>query len=274
MTSQHLLSFAEVKALTGSQVAIAAMCYKSIDADGDPDVEFDVYDQRLMDEAQWPEADDRCACCGARISYACMGVERATMKGFYLGRTCAHHIDGLAAMDSVQAKRLKDRAKSKARIRKLKSDHPRLLPFIEWAEGQEFGSIARDIVSRFADGRKMSFKQARLLVRLKGQSAEHEARKARWAEEKAAAPPLESGRQKVVGTILKVEERENDWGIVWKMTVKLDDGNMLWGTVPRDLEANKGDRVEFTATIEVSDRDEHFGFAKRPSKATTLAFAD
>ena len=41
------------------------------------------------------------------------------------------------------------------------------------------------------------------------------------------------------------------------------------GTPPRD-EQLKGRRVEFTATVEVSDNDPAFGFYSRPSKASLV----
>jgi hypothetical protein len=262
------LTHAQVKLLTGAEVAIACMVYKDVDPDGEPITEADVYDQRLMDEASWPERDDRCACCGARIIYACMAVELATMRGFYLGRTCAHHIENLAMMDSVQALSLKRRAQATHRIAALIRDRPRLAPFIEWAQTSGEGNIAGDIIARYGEGRRMSYKQGRLLVRLHRQSLAHDERKAKWAEEKANAPALVEGRQEIEGVILKVEERDSDWGIQFKMTVKMDNGNVLWGTLPSAVSsADRGDRIAFTATVQVSDRDENFGFIRRPSKA-------
>ena len=59
------------------------------------------------------------------------------------------------------------------------------------------------------------------------------------------------------------------------MLVEFDDGNRVWGTVPKALftgetSGPEGRRVVFTAKVERSGDDEHFGFFSRPSKAQFL----
>jgi hypothetical protein len=52
------------------------------------------------------------------------------------------------------------------------------------------------------------------------------------------------------------------------MTVRDDRGFLVWGSVPAALGGiEQGDRVQFNATVTKSDRDETFGFFKRPTKA-------
>jgi hypothetical protein len=88
------------------------------------------------------------------------------------------------------------------------------------------------------------------------------------AAEKAAAAPCPIGRVVVRGTILKVEERENNFsyhgGTILKMTVKDETGFIVWTTVPNGVSAKRGDMVAFTVTLTPSETDPKFGFGKRP----------
>jgi hypothetical protein len=97
--------------------------------------------------------------------------------------------------------------------------------------------------------------------------------------EKVATPadvtpvPDTSERIVITGEVVSIATKENDYGEREVMTVEDDRGFKVWGTVPQKLiEASytgelKGERVTFTATVQRSDRDESFGFFKRPTKA-------
>lgn len=85
-----------------------------------------------------------------------------------------------------------------------------------------------------------------------------------------AAP---EGQCKVVGEIVSVKPTKWGHGI----TVRSEEGWAVWLTLPsslkkaaRDAESTRGRKVEFEATLERSDRDQLFAFAKRPSNATFL----
>ena len=79
------------------------------------------------------------------------------------------------------------------------------------------------------------------------------------------------GRQVITGMVLTLKWQSSDWGDVLKMLVQDDRGFRVWGSVPRDLELVRGDRIQFTGTIKQSDRDTRFGFFKRPTKAINLS---
>lgn len=85
--------------------------------------------------------------------------------------------------------------------------------------------------------------------------------------EKAAAAPCPSGRVTITGTIVKVEERESDFGLVTKMLVKAAEGFMVWGTLPAGAPAERGAVITFKATVTPSNDDPKFGFASRPKFA-------
>jgi hypothetical protein len=116
---------------------------------------------------------------------------------------------------------------------------------------------------------------------------ERDAKKAADEEALKSAPPLAAGKRDVEGEILTTKIQHSDrFGSTLKMLVKQDDGNNVWGTVPAALEDLTrgtwddegiwveppvadlvGCRVAFTATVERSADDEHFGFYSRPTKA-------
>ncbi len=57
------------------------------------------------------------------------------------------------------------------------------------------------------------------------------------------------------------------------MTVKLENGSRVYGTQPASLEAaERGDKIEFTATFEAAEREpaEDFAFFKRPTRGRVL----
>lgn len=122
----------------------------------------------------------------------------------------------------------------------------------------------RDIVSKLVKYGSISDKAADYLGTLLKRIADRPALLAQRATEKAAAADCPKGRVTVTGTVLKIEERENAFGVVDKMTIKAREGFIVWVTKPRHMSADKGQEVTITMTLTPSDRDPKFGFAKRP----------
>lgn len=125
------------------------------------------------------------------------------------------------------------------------------------------------------DGDNTFLKAMRTQLRVNGFLSPRMAETAVEAYERDNAPsaPAPSGRVVITGEVVSVKWRDSDWGATLKMVVKSDDGYKVWGSVPRDLDIDEGDRdvrVEFTATVEPSVDDRAFGFFKRPTKARTL----
>ena len=92
----------------------------------------------------------------------------------------------------------------------------------------------------------------------------------------AGAKEITNGTQKITGTIISRDTkfyRYPGGGIQSTrdvMTVQAD-GFKAWGTQPASIsDARTGDKIEFTATLEASDRDKSFGFFKRPKAAKIL----
>lgn len=105
------------------------------------------------------------------------------------------------------------------------------------------------------------------------------------------APELAGGRREVEGTVISEKWKDGTYGRQHKMLVQMDDGNRVWGSVPKAVEDQarsthyydeeqrvwievparvdelRGARVRFTAEVEPSRDDVHFGFYKRPTAA-------
>lgn len=94
----------------------------------------------------------------------------------------------------------------------------------------------------------------------------------------AAGLRAPEGRQTISGVIKSIKWIDSDFGGSFKTLVELDNGTRVYGTLPSDqqessqhingawvtYQAEVGDKVEITATFEVSQKDILFGFFKRP----------
>jgi hypothetical protein len=85
------------------------------------------------------------------------------------------------------------------------------------------------------------------------------------------------GKQIIEGMIVSLKTQDSMYGTQFKMLVEVaqEDGVVrLWGTEPRGLNPEIGDRVRFSATVQRSDGDADFGFYSRPTKSEILAPAN
>lgn len=93
---------------------------------------------------------------------------------------------------------------------------------------------------------------------------------ARQAERDALEDIVE-GRSVLNGTVISFKDVATEFGIAEKMLIKLDSGNMVYGTRPKSMQLEPDSHylnkpITFTATLEKSNKDSKFGFFKRPSK--------
>jgi len=131
-----------------------------------------------------------------------------------------------------------------------------------------------------------------------------EQKAARAAE--SEANPVVEGRQVITGEVLSAKTRESDYGTQYKILVKDDRGFKVYASIPKaqadeafeafsmEIGSNghspydfgpacwflgtddskytgvKGRRITFTATVEVSQDDNGFGFGSRPTKGAWL----
>jgi len=141
--------------------------------------------------------------------------------------------------------------------------------------------IVEDISARFAATGRLSEKQIALVFKLAKQDA---AAKQREAEREVAdmlvresGITITPGKQVIFGSVVSLNLKDSGFGPTWKMIVEHPSGLKYWGTVPSNLVGAlaKGDQVEFTATVSVSDNDPKpiFGFYKRPTNAALIKSA-
>ena len=138
--------------------------------------------------------------------------------------------------------------------------------------------IVRDISSRFQQTGRLSDKQIALVFKIAKQTREAKDREAARAISdllvRESGITITPGKQVIFGTVVSLNLKDGGFGPTWKMIVEHPSGLKFWGTVPINLigTLNKGDQIEFTATVSVSETDEApiFGFFKRPTKATLI----
>lgn len=164
----------------------------------------------------------------------------------------------------------------------------RSLPAIEWPaemmDSDEYErkcavcrAQAREISKRWESGYKLgdmlkttemygtlSDKMIEAAKRLATKHAAYEVLAVERTAEKAAAAPCPTGRVTITGTIVKVDDRESQWGLTTKMLVKAAEGFMIWSTLPSGAPCERGAEITFKATVKPSPDDPKFGFASRP----------
>jgi hypothetical protein len=151
----------------------------------------------------------------------------------------------------------------------------------ELPEASRNNSFVLDVTRKLRLYGSLSEKQIAAVRRSIVADAERMVKREQEAAEHPAAPVVE-GRIKITGEILVMKWQDSDYGTTHKMMVRDDRGFRVWGTVPSSLESSysvaggdvagveKGDRIEFMATVEASKDDTTFGFFKRPSKAVKV----
>jgi hypothetical protein len=96
--------------------------------------------------------------------------------------------------------------------------------------------------------------------------------------QREAGVKVEAGRQEIRGKVVGfkfVRGFGYNSPDVCKVIIKDTEGRGYYGTLPSAIsDAEKGDWVCLTGTVEPSDDDPLFGFFKRPAKATITARAD
>ena len=128
-----------------------------------------------------------------------------------------------------------------------------------------------DIVGKLVRYGSVSEKTENFLGILLGKIDNRAVAAAQRAAEHEAAEVCPEGRGIITGEILSTRSEESQFGTVIKMLIRDDRGFKVWDSMPGGLDAKRGDRVCFSANVTRSDKDEKFGFYKRPTKAVNLS---
>jgi hypothetical protein len=214
-----------------------------------------------------------CHICGAWALYIAVFYHAASNTYIRTGFDCADKLDMGNAQDFRSIKRAVKSAREakagKAKAKLLLNDHDLMRA---WAisemtdaeivvlgattkidtlsddvracdEVQTLRSIVQGVVKygRFSD-KQVNF--VRVLVdridNKKKRDAEIAAERAAQRADAADCP--NEDRCKITGEVIKVVERDSQWGLTYKMTVKDTNGFCVWGTVPASLKD-----IEYTA---------------------------
>lgn len=216
----------------------------------------------------------QCGHCGAHIRYAALMLHRATMGMIYIGETCLdNRFDAGLTAGKFQrlrkaAKLNRERATKTARIAAIIAAHPTLEPLQHPDAAIAMGDFVADVMFKLASYGELSDRQIEAVERAVVRKAERDAE----AAAKPAPKPVPVGKMTVTGAVVstKAEHNPYSYGMLYKMLVEHTDGWRVWGSVPAGLadeDLHRGDLVTFDATVERSDRDEAFGFFKRPRNA-------
>jgi len=243
--------------------------------------------REILDEkpfhGRWYEKGT-CDHCGAVFAYGAVYLHRPTDTAICVGHTCSDHAfghDSRREFDVAQLRKkvaqAREYAKKKAAAEKAIKDNG-----IE-AEIETDHYIVKDIRARLFQYGKISEKQVALVKKVAAKKKEEKAN---------CSPVVEGKRLKIQGTILSISEVENEYSpcrygpvpTIIKMLVRTDYGAKVWGTCPESIQAagrelNKtkqcgggffalrGEKIEFTANVTKSKKDDTFGIFKRPTKA-------
>lgn len=251
-----------------------------------------VLGQRLSATVTLESCDPRCmGAIGPVCQCACGGANH----GGSWGRLARRGEDFTEALERLQARLAATEAK---RVKRAEQERNRARKaFDAWAAGNadvvEFLKVEanatfeflEDMASLVRQVKPLSDRQAAGVRKCMVHAAKRAEQDRKREEERATAKPVPTGKVEITGTIVSVKWKESSYGPggAYKMIVKGDDGWKVWGTAPAkimpserttELAANNyglaGQRITFTATVEASDTDETFGFAKRPTQVKLL----
>lgn len=179
-------------------------------------------------------------------------------------------------------RKMKQQAKN---LEDFEAAHPGLLAHMEY-----MGTFGYDLSSRIQQGKTVSDKQVAAVAESLARKIAFEAKK--QAEKDTLIPVLE-GKIEITGKVVSKKWQDSGFGPYsgsLKILILDDRGFKVWGTAPKSInditsywneetqtyridpmrDVDLGDRVTMTATVTRSDKDETFGFYKRPTKASIL----
>jgi hypothetical protein len=235
---------------------------RNIDLDGDHDHGLITF-----------HANGGCAACGTFFAHGAVVHNSKTDDIIAIGGICAGTW-GLAKQIGMRAARAR-KAAANAEIKA--AAHGAAKSFLADNDGladafETDHYIVQDIERKLWQYGDLSDKQVELVFKIAREQVERLLAQQVRNEKIAALPELEEGRRVLKGLVISTKAQESIYGTQYKMLVELEDGNRVYGTIPAAIDGVWDSRnqynVEFTAAVERSRDDEHFGFFKRPTKAT------
>jgi len=248
------------------------------------------------------DAKTTCDHCGAAFAHGALFLHTPTQELVHIGHICATNTIGLPSK-AVAARKRAERAAAEANERRKQQEATQgwrdsnsdIVDFLNLVAADEvtyretgkrifsnpFLSDMIHSLNRYGSLTERQAAATRKFFASRERFIQNQERNA--TEAAAITAEFPAGRQTVTGEVVSTKMQDSIYGSTLKMLVKLADGNKLWGTVPSSLEDAcydqatgetsdlRGATVTFTATFEVSRDDEHFGFFKRPTKASVAS---
>lgn len=224
-----------------------------------------------------------CGHCGSHFRYGALVAHPEAREMMFIGETCLEGRFSMSRNEYVTAfRRVRDtaaadrqRAAHAAMVAEFKAANPEVADILaDTTTTSQSPDFLAEIAVKLARYGDLSERQCAAVLKT------GRAIRARAARTRPAAPVVENapapeGRVTVTGVITGTKWQDSAYGEgALKMRVQADAGYAVWVTVPRSLDAAnapvRGRRVEFTATLERSARDETFAFGSSPAAAKFL----
>ena len=217
----------------------------------------------------------QCHHCGAHIRYVAVLEHLPTGEFIAVGETCLENRFERATGEFHALRKQAQLDRQAQRIRTAVAEFVTSNPDLAWMGDKENNGAPElpdfcfDIARKLRRYGELSERQVAAVRKCMAGAVKLAEMKAAQADEPKV--PCPEGKQTITGVIVSLKWQDSQYGSTLKMVVKDDRGFAVWSTVPASLpNSERGDRVTFTATLTRSDRDEAFGFAKRPTKAVCL----
>lgn len=212
----------------------------------------------------------QCHHCGVAIRWAAI-LDHTSGESIIVGETCLERF-GLSSTEFHTLRKAAQLDREAFRIRTAVALFLAANPDLAWMgekstpEPHAANEFLCDVARKLRQYGELSSRQVTAVRGAVARDVERAAARATEATEPTA--PVPTGRVTVTGEVVALRWDNTQWGSVQKMLVKVtttDGAYKVWGSVPAGLDASRGDVVTMKATLERSDRDEAFGFFKRPS---------
>jgi hypothetical protein len=233
-----------------------------------------------------------CDHCGHALRYAVRFLHKPTGGIVIFGEDCTNLIDLPQSMkDRVgyelnrlriaaanERKKLKKEQEWVDRRARMMQEEPEIVEFLEELPESESFPFLKDMVWAYEKWGSLTVGQINAVKKIQ------EKRKAKAAQQLADAiqlqdaPEAPEGKASVTGTILSTKwQSSRDFGDTLKMRVKLDDGNIVYGSVPNSIQQAvheqgsdyRNVRVSFSANF--TRKEDHFSYFKRPTQGKVVA---
>ena len=155
------------------------------------------------------------------------------------------------------------------------------IELVSWlfSQGEDCHEFLRDMQAAVKKFGSLTEKQQAATEKWMRTGQQREETKKADEEISKDAPALVAGKREFSGEILSTKWHTGDYGESLKMTVRLIDGNKIWGTCPASIHESAeikmpselvGRNIAFTATLRPAPDNPHFGFFSRPSGARLI----